>query len=113
MIRRGKAVGWLTLPSEALLPWAMLNEVSFDRTVPGTAVGRGGALLAKDSLNATQDENQVLLTVPRDLILSRERVKEHTKIDKDFREVFESLGNFAMVGLLLPICYVFPFSLPL
>ena len=103
MIRRGKTEGWLSLPSEALLPWAMLNEVSFDRTVPGTVVRRGGALLAKDKLDATQDESQVLLRVPRDLILSPERVKEHTKIDKDFREVFEGLQDFAMVGLVLPI----------
>lgn len=98
MIRRGKREGWLQLPSEALLPWAMLNEVSFDRTVPGISEDRGGALLAKENLNADDDESRILLTVPRDLILSLERVQEHAKVDKDFREVFESLGDFGRVG---------------
>lgn len=99
MIRRGKAEGWLQLPSEALLPWAMLNDVAFDRTVPGRADGRGGALLAKEDLNAdNEEESRLLITVPRDLILSLERVQEHAKVDKDFREVLESLGDFGRVG---------------
>lgn len=99
MIRRGKTEGWLQLPSEAVLPWAMLNDVEFDRTVPGQIAGRGGALLAKEDLNADNDEeSRLLLTVPRDLILSLERVKEHARVDKDFREVLESLGDFGRVG---------------
>ncbi len=99
MIRRGKIEGWLQIPSEALLPWAMLNEVSFDRTVPGLIEGKGAALLAKEDLNADDDEPRELLTVPRDLILSLERVREHAKVDRDFREVLEALGDFGRVGL--------------
>lgn len=98
MIRRGKVEGWLWLPSEAILPWATMNNVSFDRTVSGTMTGRGGALLAKESLNAEADSTNVLLTVPRDLILSLERVQEHAKTDRDFREVLERLGDFGRVG---------------
>lgn len=99
MIRRGKTEGWLQLPSEALLPWAMLNEVSFDLTVPGQVEGRGGALLAKEDLNADESaESRLLLTVPKDLILSLERVQEHAKVDKDFREVLQCLGDFGRVG---------------
>lgn len=100
MIRRGKAEGWLQLPSEALLPWAMLNEVSFDRVVPGVSEDKGAALLAKDDLTASDGDDGpiVLLTVPQELILSWERVWQHAKIDKDLREVLESLGESARVG---------------
>ena len=104
MLRRGKAEGWLQLPSNALLPWAMLNDVTFDRTVPGIVEGKGGALLAKEDLDADTDNLRVLLTVPRDLILSAERVQEHAKVDGDFREVIESLGEFSMVGGLWRRC---------
>ena len=97
MIRRGKVEGWLQLPINALLPWAVLNDVTFDRIIPGFAAGRGGALLAKGDLDADKNISNVLLTVPRDLILSLERVQEHAKVDKDFREVLESLGDFGRV----------------
>ena len=101
MIRRGKIQGWLRLPPSALLPWAMLNDVTFDRTVPGFIEGRGAALLAKEELNISEDMSNVLMRVPRDLILSLERVQEHAKVDKDFREVLESLDDFGRVGVAL------------
>lgn len=99
MIRRGKTQGWLQLPPQALLPWAMLNEVSFNNVIPGTTADKGGGLLAKDDLNSGDDASRLLLTVPRDLILSLERVQQHAKVDKDFREVLESLKDFGTVGL--------------
>lgn len=98
MIRRGKAEGWLQLPPEAFLPWAAINEITFDRTIPGVIPGRGGALLAKEALDAENDVSLVLMKVPKDLILSLERVQEHAKVDKDFREVLESLGEFGRVS---------------
>jgi len=108
MIRDGKAEGWLKLPTEALLPWALLNHVAFNRVVPGVAVGRGGALLAsRDLSDGNDDEDGTLMTVPGDLILSLEHVLEHAKVDKDFREVLDSLGDFGRVGLIL----LFPLSL--
>lgn len=100
MIRRGKSEGWLKLPPEAFLPWALYNEVTFDRTIPGVVEGRGGALLAKDDLDADSDQSRVLLRVPRDLVLSLERVQQHAKVDKDFREVLESLVEFGRVSVL-------------
>lgn len=98
MIRRGKTEGWLRLPSEAFLPWAMLNEIDFTSTVPGNIAGRGGALLAKEPLDATSEQSSVLLRVPKDLILSLERVQDHAKVDKDLREILESLGSFGRVS---------------
>ena len=99
MIRRGKTEGWLQLPQNTFVSWATLNDVTFDRTVPGDIPGRGGALLAKEDPNAEEDSSNVLLTVPKDLILSLERVQDHAKVDKDFREVLQSLGDFGRVGL--------------
>jgi len=100
MIRDGKAAGWLQLPHEALLPWAMLNDVAFHHVVPGVAVGKGAALLAsKDSSTDDAPDGLVpLLTVPSDLILSRERVLEHAKVDEDFRGLLDQMGDFGRVG---------------
>ena len=97
MIRDGKAAGWLKLPPEALLPWAMLNDVSFKSVVPGVSVGKGGALLASNALPG-DDEQGKLMNVPHDLILSLDRMLEHAKVDKDFREVLEAVGDFGRVG---------------
>ncbi|KAK3069051.1 hypothetical protein LTR53_012908 [Teratosphaeriaceae sp. CCFEE 6253] len=99
MIGDGKAAGWLQLPPQAFLPWAELNNVAFTHVTPGIAEGRGGALLARQHLLEDQSP-QALLTVPQALILSLERIAEHAKVDKDFREVLESLGEFGKVGRL-------------
>lgn len=100
MIRCGKTEGWLQLPKEAFLPWATLNDVDLKRTIPGKIPGRGGALLAKEPLRAQADESNVLMRVPRDLVLSLERVQEHAKVDKDFREVLDSLESFGRVSVM-------------
>lgn len=85
------------LPQEALLPWAMLNDVDFNRTVPGVSVGKGGALLAKEGISS-DDAGKTLLTVPRDLILSLETLLEHAKVDKDFRELLDCDERYRTVG---------------
>ena len=77
----------------------MLNDISFDRVVPGIAEDKGGALLAKEDLDTDDNESRALLSVPRDLILSLERVQQHAKVDKDLREVLETLGDFGRVCL--------------
>ncbi|KAK0252243.1 hypothetical protein LTR91_016713 [Friedmanniomyces endolithicus] len=104
MISEGKAAGWLQLPTEAFLPWAKLNDIAFDHALPGVSMGKGGALLASNEVNSNGGTPQALMTVPRSLILSLERVMEHAKVDKDFREVLESLGEF---GRSLP-CELLP-----
>ena len=108
MIRRGRAAGWLQLPPEAFTPWAKINDVVFKRAVPGIVQGRGAALLAgadlsNDDSAATLHE---LLSVPASLILSLERIEEHAKVDKDFREVLESLREFGRVGGYLVVSLV-------
>ena len=108
MIREGKAAGWLKLPSEAFLPWAELNDVVFEHVLPGAAVGKGGALLAKDDVKHEDQADGLLsmMTVPRHLILSLDRILEHAKVDENYREVLESLGELGRVGPGVPFCFV-------
>lgn len=99
MIREGKTEGWLSLPITTLKPWASLNNVVFNGVRVGPQNGhedRGSTVVAQQSLN--DGEAVPLMTVPRDLILSLERVQEHAKTDKDFRDVLEALGEFGRVG---------------
>ena len=115
MIEQGKAEGWLQLPPEAFLQWATFNDIAFTSVIPGIVAGKGGALIARDHLtHQSNDDNadsqNPLLTVPRDLILSLDRVREHAKVDQDFREVLACLDEFGRVGpttrFLSP--YIFP-----
>ncbi|WPH02550.1 SET domain-containing protein [Acrodontium crateriforme] len=99
LIRRGKDEGWLTLSSDAFATWASLYAVDFKHVKPGIIPGRGGALVATEDLPGS-DAIKALMTVPKDIILSMERVHEHAKVDQDFREVLESLGDFGRNNLL-------------
>lgn len=100
MIVEGKTDGWLTLPIETLPAWALFNNVQFHgikiAPLPGHE-DRGSTVLAQRQLHLGQ--THPLMTVPRDLILSLERVQEHAKADADFRTILEALGDFGRVGL--------------
>jgi hypothetical protein len=98
MLRQGKSQGWLSLPSQAFTPWAHLNGVQFHDVKPGHIEGRGSALIASKAVTNSADGAECLLTVPKDLILSLEQILEQAKVDRDFREVLESLGDFGRVG---------------
>ena len=101
LIRQGKDEGWLQLPPDAFASWASLNDVVFKCVHPGAIPGRGGALLATRDLDLPgADGAEPLMVVPNDLIMSLERVQQHAKVDQDFREVLESLGEFGRVGHL-------------
>ncbi|KAI9709295.1 MAG: hypothetical protein M1820_003415 [Bogoriella megaspora] len=99
MIRRGRSEGWLTLPTSALPAWSTLNNIEYDgvkvKHLPGFE-DRGSALVAQRSL--VGGEEQPLITVPRDMVLSLELVNEHAKSDEDLRNVLACLGEFGRVG---------------
>lgn len=101
MIRNAKARGWLTTQPGEFETWSRLSgiqphEVRVDRTER-----KGNALLAGQAVSNTAAGAECLLTVPRDLILSLETVREHARVDADLREVLGSLGDFGNVGGLL------------
>jgi hypothetical protein len=99
MIRDGKEQGWLSLPVDTLPVWAAFNNVEFNAVhiapLPGKE-DRGSTVIASRPLKGRHE--QPLVTVPRDLILSLERVHEHAKSDSDFRPILEGLGDFGRVG---------------
>ena len=98
MLRQGKSQGWLTLPPEAFNPWAQLNGVKFHDVKPGRIAGRGSALIASKAVTNSAEGAECLLTVPRDLILGQEQILEQARVDRDFREMLESVGDFGRVG---------------
>lgn len=105
MILEGKKDGWLRLPVNTLPAWAAFNNVQFNGikvdAIPGLE-DRGSTVVAKRHLSGGQEAP--LMTVPKDLILSLERVQEHAKTDADFRTILEALGEFGKVGLDVILC---------
>lgn len=94
------------LPLGALLAWLRLNGI----VANGVAVQRvgsaesetdkGNAILATaDNPNKDPDDQQTLLQIPRDLVLSLESVHDYSKSDRDLREVLEAVGDFGRVGI--------------
>lgn len=107
MIVEGRNDGWLRLPVETLPTWAVFNSVVFDGIRVGPIPGyedRGSTVVAKRSLD--RGHEAPLMTVPRHLILSLERVQEHAKVDGDFRAIIEGLGDFGRVGRLTLVVLV-------
>lgn len=99
MIRDGKQQGWLSLPIETLPVWAAFNSVAFDGVNIGPLPGKedcGSTVIAKRSLRGGHE--RPLMTIPRELILSLDRVHEHAKSDYDFRAVLDGLDEFGRVG---------------
>ncbi|KAJ5553586.1 hypothetical protein N7494_002964 [Penicillium frequentans] len=107
------------LPLGALLAWLRLNGI----VTNGVAVQRvgsaeseadkGNAILATaNNSNKDPDNQQTLLQIPRDLVLSLESVHDYSKSDRDLREVLEAVGDFGrtargaiMIFLLVQITH--------
>ncbi|PSK60471.1 hypothetical protein B9Z65_621 [Elsinoe australis] len=111
MINEGKQEGWLKLPAEALQPWAALNNVKLHDVrvgVDSEHPERGAGVFAQRDMESSEDGHTVLMTVPRDLILSKERVEEHAKVDKDFRAILDSLESprISILAFLLSQTYL-------
>jgi len=96
MIRRGRKEGWLHLPISALQPWAEFNGVTFTG-IKFEQVAQAGAGIVADRDLQGGDEGP-LMRIPRDLVLSLERVKQQALADFRLGEVLKALGDFAEVG---------------
>lgn len=76
--------------------WAELNGVHFH----GVAVspipnGKGTGLIATAELS---EPEEILITVPHNLILSSHRVWINAKADRHLREILEAVGEFSRVA---------------
>lgn len=94
LIQRGKSEGWLHLDVVQTQQWARLSGMSFNAASATHIPGRGIGLTANRDLAAPVE----ILSVPEDLVLSLDTIKQHAQFDSDFRELFESLGASATVG---------------
>ncbi|KAF2171196.1 hypothetical protein M409DRAFT_63568 [Zasmidium cellare ATCC 36951] len=95
LIQTGKAEGWLHLDVDSVRTWATTSGIGFSNASPKAIPERGIGLLTDRSLSTRERGNPwEVLTVTEDLVLSVEAVKKHALFDKDFREVFDSLGEF-------------------
>ncbi|KAL4806663.1 hypothetical protein BDV18DRAFT_118554 [Aspergillus unguis] len=95
-----------SLPMDALIPFARLYNVSlrgvtFQKLRAENGTDKGGAIVATDdrkSESGDSEENEVLLKVPSDMILSLETVQERAKYDQHLRQVLEAVGDFGMTA---------------
>ena len=92
MIAAGRRSGWLSLPVSAIPAWAKLYRCTFD----GAKISKGpygSSIVADRDLAAAS--NQPVMVIPRDLVLSLERVEMQAKVDQHLRLLLEALGDFS------------------
>lgn len=89
-----------TLPITALPVWAKLNGIELHgvgiERLTDHGVDKGSALVAKRKFTR-KEENELLMVVPKDMILSLEAVGNYAKSDRHLREVLEAAGDYARV----------------
>ena len=99
------------LPIEEFEAWAKFNGVKFnstrvERITTSDGQYKGAGVFATEDVEKTHDHDAVLLSVPHDLVLSKDLVEDYTKSDGHLREVIEAVGEFGWVGkcLLVGAC---------
>lgn len=89
-----------TISTDQLQPWAILNDVELCGVKISPAiftedgVNKGGGLLS----TTAHESQDVLLSISRDLTLSKETVSQCAKTDKHLRDLTEALSEFIQVG---------------
>lgn len=88
------------LPIEQLTPWALLNDIQIvgveicPNIVNQDGVSKGGGILA----TSNHESADILLSIPAELVLSKESVLQSAKTDKDLRELIDAMSDFVQVG---------------
>ena len=89
-----------SMPIDHLYAWAELNQVKLIGTTVEPHIlapdgsDKGGGLVVKTS----HGPGEALLRVPLDLVLSKERVYEYAKADKQLKELLEAIPPLLQVG---------------
>ncbi|KAJ1326594.1 N-lysine methyltransferase SETD6 [Microdochium nivale] len=91
------------LSLDALPAWAALNGVVFGDVHAADIDGRGKGLVASKDISPHQGttEPPVLLTIPKDLVLSAEGVEEFAKENQAFRQLLDASGHQTLRGDIL------------
>lgn len=96
-----------SLPLGTISTWAKLNSVSSNGVeVAPLLTSRGSGLVITAQRN---DEDSILVTVPKDLIISLENVWIFAKSDKHLKDVLEAVGEYARVLDLVPPFQTIPY----
>jgi hypothetical protein len=98
MFKRGRAEGWLRRPIDDLPIWAKFNGVKFNSINIGPMPGledRGSTVIAVRDLKGGEEDP--LMIVPKDLIISRQTIDIIAKADHHLKEVLEAAGEFGRV----------------
>ncbi len=83
-----------TLDIGQLPSWAKLNNIEFSGIAISNIPGKGYGLIVTAERS---EDDAILMTVPKDLILSCENVWVLAKADQDLREVLEAVGDYGRV----------------
>lgn len=108
MIRRGKADGWLRLPLTTLVgndggsahpTFASTFGIDASHVKCATVPSKGAALVANSEIDNCHQTP--VLTVPRDVILSRENAILLSKTDIHLRQVLDAASKAGLVRSLV------------
>jgi hypothetical protein len=87
-----------SLPTSQLTSWALLNNVELhgvkiEADIVADGSSKGGGVLA----TAAHNEADPLITVPRDIIVSKEQIADCSRTDARLRELLEALGDSPLI----------------
>jgi hypothetical protein len=102
MFKKGRAEGWLRQPIEDLQVWAKFNGVKFNSIKIGPMPGfedRGSTVIATRDLKGGEEDS--LMIVPKDLIISRQNIDIIAKADHHLKQVLDATGDFGRVRVQL------------
>ena len=78
---------------EQLLPWTQSNNVELNGVAIAEGIHGSGIFATRDFL----DEEQILMTVSQELVLSLDNVWVCAKSDRHLLKILENLGDFSRV----------------
>ncbi|KAI0171372.1 hypothetical protein BJ166DRAFT_220526 [Pestalotiopsis sp. NC0098] len=75
--------------------WCAFNDAQLRDIVLTSESGKGNYFKATRDLSNDEDnaEPPVLLTVPKDLVLSAEALQQYAKVDQNFRDIYDAVGH--------------------
>ena len=91
------------MPIEHFETWAKFNGVNFNNTrvqriIIPDGQHKGSGIFVSDDLETDHSGEAVLISVPHDLVLSKDFVHEWAKSDVHLQNVLEAIGEFGRVG---------------
>lgn len=82
--------------------WCAFNDAQLRDIVLTSESGKGNYFKATRDLSNDEDnaEPPVLLTVPKDLVLSAEALQQYAKVDQNFRDIYDAVGHPVIIPRL-------------